>query len=310
MKIGYFGTPSHSGKLLNALVQENFHIEYVVTNIDKPRGRDRNPEPTPVKLIAQANRIPILQYENLKNDSYIQTINSFNVDLIIVFAYGHIIPRKIFDTPPGKTINLHGSILPEYRGASPVQAAILNNKKITGITLQYITEALDAGNIISVVQTEIDENDTFGTLLDRLTDLGIIETIKLLKTYKGVPFPSIPQDEKNVSYCKKIQPEDRKIHFNFSDSEIHNKIRAYNPGNICFTYFREKRLNILKTKKTDMESNLEPGSLFLIDKKNIGFVSGNHKILNLVEVQPENKKVMTGSDFLNGYRITTGEILK
>lgn len=309
MKIGYFGTPSHSAKLLSALIGEGFQIEYVVTNVDKPRGRDRNPEPSPVKLVAQSNNLRLLQFESLKNDFVIETINSFKVDIIIVFAYGHIIPKKIFDIPPGKTINLHGSILPEYRGASPVQAAILNDKKVTGITLQYITDGLDAGNIISIEQTLINENDTFGSLLERLTEIGITKIIKLLRTFEGKPFPSVPQDEKNATYCKKIHSEDRRLKFDVSDKEIHNKVRAFNPGNICFTYFREKRLNIYKTRKSDLESTMEPGSFLILDKKTIGFVCGNGKVLILEEVQPENKKVMTGTDFLNGYRVTSGEIL-
>lgn len=310
MKIGFFGTPEHSAKLLKELINSGYEIQYVVTNPDKPRGRDRNLEPTPVKKIAIENGIKVYQFPGLKDENSIHSINEHRVDLNIVFAYGQIIPRKIFDNPPGKTINLHGSILPEFRGASPIQAAILNGKKETGITLQYITDELDAGNIISISKVSIEESDTFGSLLDKITDSGILEIKKILKSYTGSPFPSLPQDNSLASYCKKIKPEDRVLNFSRDDGQIHNQIRAFNPGNICFTFFREKRLNVHRTTITEIENLSPPGSLVLPDKKTLGVVCGNKKVLILEQVQLENKKIMTGADFINGSRILPGELLK
>ncbi len=308
MKIGYFGTPEHSAKLLNSLYENGFEIAFVVTNIDKPQGRDRKISSSPVKKLALEHSTSVLQFPSLKEDSAIQEINSFNADIYIVYAFGSIIPRKIFDFPRGKTINLHGSILPEFRGASPIQAAILSDYKETGITLQYITDELDAGSILSIAKTQIDDSDTFGTLLDRLTILGTTELVKLLKTFSGNPYPSVQQDHSRASFCKKIKVEDRKLDFSLTDIEVHNKVRAFNPGNICFTTYREKRLNVYKTIKTDLISEEKAGSLHILDKKSFGVVCGNKKIVILDEVQFENKKVTKSIDFMNGSRPQNGEI--
>jgi len=308
MKIGFFGTPEHSAFLLKSLIDGGFEISFVVTNVDKPQGRDRKLTPSFVKKLALENNIPVLQFNSLKEEIAIQEINSFNADIYIVYAFGSIIPRKIFDFPVGKTINLHGSILPEFRGASPLQAAILNNYKETGITLQYITDELDAGSIISLVKANIEESDTFGSLLEKLTNLGTIEIIKLLRNFTGKPFLSIDQDHNKATFCKKIKVEERKLDFNCSDAEIHNKVRAFNPGNICFTSFRDKRLNVYKTTKTELNSEESIGSLQILDKKTFGVVCGNKKIIILDEVQFENKKVMKSSDFMNGSRPLNGEM--
>jgi len=308
MKIGFFGTPEHSAILLKSLIDNGFNVSFVVTNMDKPQGRDRRLAPSFVKKIALANNIPVLQFNTLKEENAIQEINSYNADIYLVYAFGSIIPRKIFDFPIGKTINLHGSILPEFRGASPIQAAILNNYLETGLTLQYITDELDAGSIISIVKVNIEESDTFGTLLDKLTIIGVNEIIKLLRSFDGKPLQSTEQDHSKATFCKKIKVEDRKIDFNLSDLEIHNKVRAFNPGNICFTTFRDKRLNVYKTTKTELKSDEKIGSLQILDKKTFGVVCGNKKIIILDEVQFENKKVMKSSDFINGFRPQNGEL--
>ena len=151
--------------------------------------------------------------------------------------------------------------------------------------------------------------DTFGTLLDKLTDLGITELLNLLKSFKGTSYKAYSQDHSKATFCKKIKPEDRKLDFSKTMDEIHNKVRAFNPGNICFTSFRDKRLNVYKTEKTTLQSEEDPGTLILPDKKTLGTVSGDKKILLLKEIQFENKKVMNSLDFINGMRPVQGEKL-
>jgi methionyl-tRNA formyltransferase len=308
MKIGYFGTPEHSAKLLKSLCDNGYEISFVVTNMDKPQGRDRKLSYSPVKMMANKWNIPVLQFPNLKDDLAFAEITSFQAEIYIVYAYGSIIPSRIFLHPPAKTINLHGSILPEFRGASPIQAAILNGKKETGITLQYITDQLDAGDIISINKLMINDDDTFGALLEKLTDLGTEEILKVLNTYSGVKFPSFPQDHSKASFCKKIKSEERKLDFSEQDIELHNKVRAFNPGNICFTSYREKRLNVYKTKISDINSESPIGSIHVLDKKTFGVVCGNKKVLIMDEIQFENKKVIKGVDFINGCRPNNGDL--
>ncbi|HMW04630.1 MAG TPA: methionyl-tRNA formyltransferase [Leptospiraceae bacterium] len=311
MKIGYFGTPEHSAKLLEALILEGHQILFVATNQDKPVGRDKALTPSPVKKKALENNIPVLQFPNIRNDAAIEKINSFDADIYVVFAYGYIIPSRIFNHPKLGTINLHGSLLPEYRGASPVQSAILEGKTVTGVTIQYILEELDAGNIISQKEIQILKEDTFGTLLEKITNVGITEVIQLLKNPTMERFPSKPQNHSDATHCRKIKPEDRKLDFREDSITLFNKIRAFNPGYICYTTFREKRLNIYSThilEDHSIEPLKKPGSVHLIGKKTIGVECGDSKILILESVQPENKKVMSSLDFINGNKPQTGEV--
>lgn len=311
MKIGYFGTPEHSAKLLDALIKEGHEVLFVATNLDKPVGRDKHPTPSPVKKLAVEKNIPVLQFPNIRNDAAIEKMNSFGADIYVVFAYGYIIPARIFNFPKLGTINLHGSLLPEYRGASPVQSAILDGKEKTGATIQYITEELDAGDIISQVKVDITREDTFGSLLAKITELGIIDVIRLLKSSNGTRFEAKPQDHGNATHCKKIKPEDRKLDFTESREHLFNKIRAFNPGYICYTNFRGKRLNVYSAKISDdtsLSTLGKPGTLHLIGKKTLGVECAHSEILILESVQPENKKVMSSLDFINGAKPQTGEM--
>lgn len=309
MKLGFFGTPEHSAYLLRELIKAGFQIAFVVTNPDKPTGRKQELTPSPVKVVALENQIPVLQPKTLKTKEAVSEILSFVSDINVIFAYGAIIPKEIFNAPPGGSINLHGSLLPEFRGASPVQAAILAGYTKTGFSLQYITEELDAGDIISQGEVEITLDDNFATLLDKITKEGTKEIIRLLSNFDGKRFLAHPQEHSKATYCKKIKPEDRRLDFSKTQLELHNQIRAFSPTHVCYCEFRGKRLNIYKTKLSEVESNLTSGSLIKLDKKTLGFVCGDRKVLILDELQPENKRVLSGTDFLNGIRLQEGEKL-
>ncbi|MCB1178640.1 MAG: methionyl-tRNA formyltransferase [Leptospiraceae bacterium] len=310
MKIAFFGTPSHSAKLLKSLIDENFQIEFVVTNPDKPSGRGKNLHPTPVKEVAISNNIPVYQFPSIKTDEAISQITAKPIDIFFVFAYGSIIPPKIFNHPKSGTINLHGSLLPEFRGASPIQSAILAGKTITGMTLQYIVEELDAGDIIVQTEIPIDEKDNFETLLEKMTISGTEEILKLLKNYKGEKFSSTPQDSSKATICRKIKPESRKLDFQENARDLFNKIRAYYPGNTCYAEFRGKRIKIISSRVEELTIDGETGAISFLDKKNWGVICGDRKILVLESLQPENKKVMSHLDFRNGMRLENGELFR
>ena len=307
MKIGYFGSPQHSAQLLQALLDEGFTVSFVVTNPDKPKGRSKSLSPTPVKEIALRHSIPILQYPSIKTPEAISEILLHNSDINIVFAYGSIIPTEVFSKPSLGTINLHGSLLPQFRGASPVQAAILAGLSETGFTIQYITKELDAGDVISMVKVPITMEDTFTSLLEKITIAGTTEIIRLLKTYPSSRFPATPQDHSKATKCGKIKPEDRPLAFTRPAVELHNKIRAFNPDPLCFFQFRGKRILVYSTKVME-ETSIEPtGSIVLLDKKTIAICCGDGKLLALLAVQPESKKLMAATDFINGFKPQTGE---
>lgn len=309
MKIGFFGTPEHSAELLRTLVRENYKISFAAANPDKPQGRDKKLEFPPVKKAALELGIPVIQHPSVKTEEAIQDILSYEADIYIVFAFGSIIPRKIFDHPKGGTVNLHGSLLPQFRGASPVQAAILAGYKETGVTLQYITEELDAGDIVSSAKVPIADDDNFETLLNKISLSGTELILSLLKNFTGKKAPAVPQYHSQATFCRKIKPEDRKLNFSKSAEELHNQVRAFNPGNICFTSFREKRVNVYRTRISEKREG-KIGSFTAIDKKTPGIICGDGRVLILEELQLENKKVMKGLDFMNGSRPAEGEDFK
>ncbi|MBE7411312.1 MAG: methionyl-tRNA formyltransferase [Leptospiraceae bacterium] len=313
MKIGYFGTPFYSVQLLEALFSEGHEILFVVTNMDKPIGRKKIITPPPVKEFALKHGIPVFQFPSIKEESAISSINSVLTDLNIVFAYGSIIPEKIFSHPICGTINLHTSLLPKYRGASPIESAILSGDKYTGVSIQYITEELDSGDIITQKQIEILENDNAETLLNKLTQGGTREILNLLKSYNGKKFPATPQDHLQSSHCRKILSQDRKLNFQTSATEVFNKIRAFYPYHTAYCNFRDKRLNILESRLIT-EANWggisgETGEILLVDKKTLVAKCGDGGGVEILLLQPENKNQMTALEFINGYRIKEGERL-
>lgn len=313
MKIGYFGTPAHSAYLLEQLIAHNFEISFVVTNMDKFSGRNKNiPTPSPVKNIALKYNLSILQFPSIKTQEAIDSILSYPSDLNIVFAYGAIIPETIFARPRFHTINLHGSLLPEYRGASPVQSAILDGKSESGFSIQYITKELDAGDIVSQKVVPIEDSDNSGSLLDKITKEGTTEIIHLLKNHPNSKYEAIPQEHSKASFCKKIKSEDRKIDFGQSAESIYYKIKAFNPGYIPYGMFREKRIYFLQASLGgNISENLSSkiGNLTLESRKVLSLECGNRRLLYPLVIQLENKNPMNIVDFINGYKPKDGEII-
>ncbi|TGM59832.1 methionyl-tRNA formyltransferase [Leptospira adleri] len=312
MKIGYFGTPEHSAKLLKALVDSKLvEVLFVVTNPDRPKGRSRTPERGPVKKIALEHGLPVFQYESIKKekDKALSDFGSFPADLYIVFAYGSILPSEVFRHPRLRSINLHGSLLPDLRGASPVQTALWKGYTKSGITIQYITEKMDEGDIIASQEVEVTPEDDTGTLMDKITQAGIATILDLLRKFDGKSFSATPQDSSKATYCGKIKAEDRILDWSLNAEDLHNRIRALFPDAVATTQFREKRMNILKSKLSELTPELPawPGKLKRLDKKGLLTQCGDGRFLEILELQPENKNRMSSSDFLNGFRIQEGE---
>lgn len=308
MRIAFFGTPEPSSLLLQALLQEpEINIDFVVTNPDRPKGRSKTPVPSPVKSTALEAGLPVFQYESIKKqkEEALRDFSPYSPDLYVVFAYGSILPKEIFSHPKFGSINLHGSILPDLRGASPVQTALWKGYTKSGISIQYLGEKMDEGDIIRISEVPVSVEDDTGTLMEKITQAGISALVPLLKGEREEAFPATPQNHSLATYCTKIQPEDRNLDPNLSAEEVHNRIRALSPdvGAVC--KFREKRMILWKTRPSDFsDSSLRIGGLKRIDKKALLFQCGDGRFLEILSVQPENKNRMNVSDFLNGFRIT------
>jgi methionyl-tRNA formyltransferase len=304
MKIGYFGTPKHALDLLKELAESEHEIVFIVTNPDKPKGRNRSPVPSEIKEYALSKNITVFQPNSLKDSDLQSQLNSIECDLHLVYAYGSIIPEEIYKIPKLGSINIHGSLLPKYRGASPVQTSILNGDSIGGLTIQFLAKEVDSGDIIIKKEFPIGINDTSGQILDKITEEGLAALLSLLEYHKE-GFPSQPQDHSLASFCKKIKPEDRIIDWNKTAFEIHNQIRALNPNPYAYTDFKGKKILILESilpseETTELLPSEKPGTIYLPNKKSLFVFCGDKKMIAITKVHPEGKKPMSIIDFING----------
>jgi methionyl-tRNA formyltransferase len=305
MIIGFFGTPEIGSYCLRELAKE-FAICFAVTGEDKPAGRNRILTPPPVKRTAQELNIPVLQPSSLRDENFVNQLSSFGADLFVVVAYGKLIPRAVFDLPKFKTINLHPSLLPKYRGAAPIEWAIINGETETGVTVQLINEKLDAGDVLSQEKIAIQNDMTAGELYEIIMPAGaslIASTIRRIE--KGDIIPK-KQNDDEAAYCGKINRETSKIDWGKSGNAIRNLIRGMNPKPVAWTIFRGKIMRVWTASAFEGDARLSPGEIRVFEKKRLLVGTGSFP-LEIANIQPETKKPMKGADFINGYRIKEGE---
>ncbi len=316
VKIGYFGSPEISARLLAALIESGRHeIVFVVSNPDKPRGRSGTAHPTFVSAIALEKNIPLYRWPTLKDPEIVEELSRHKADLFFIFAYGRIIPRRIFDLPPERTMNLHASLLPELRGASPIQSAILRGFTETGWTIQYITEELDAGDILETCTVPVDPDATTADLTEKMMPAGIQLVLDTLGDLPARKTKRRAQDHDAASHCPKIDPVMARIDWTRSAKHIHNLVRAFVPWPGARTTYQGRELKIWQTSRTarpnpDSEKKLKEGppGRFVVQGSAI-FVAGGDGPLEILKLQPESRKAMSAADFVNGYRPVEGVLL-
>ncbi len=300
IKILFMGTPKFSVPILDALANdERYEIVGVVTQPDKIGGRGHNLIMSPVKEYAIEKNFKIFQPEHIK-DQYDELIN-LGADIIITAAYGQFVGTRLLDSPRFKAINCHGSLLPKYRGGSPIQTAIKNGDKETGITIMYMIKEMDAGDIIAQRSIPIEDSDTNGTLFDKLSYLArdlLMDTLPLIIEGKINP---IKQDESLVTFAYNIKKEEELIDFNLDARSIFNQIRAFNPEPTAYMKLKDDEIKVYESIVLDETSDLKPGSILLNQKGHLKMVCGNKTVLEILSLKPAGKKLMTGRDFLNGH---------
>ncbi|WP_434687720.1 methionyl-tRNA formyltransferase [Pseudanabaena minima] len=310
MRIVFFGTPDFAVPTLEKLLSEpDFEVVGVVSQPDTRRGRGSQVSPSPVKAaaIARNPNLKIWQPDRLKKDkAVLSEIESLEADVFVVVAYGQILSQKILNMPKHGCINVHGSLLPKYRGAAPIQWAIANGESITGITTMQMDAGIDTGAMLLKAELEILPEDNTDTLSIKLANLGadlLIDTLRRVETITPEP-----QDDALSCYSPMIGREDWQLDWNLEAITLHNRIRAFYPN--CYTDFREQRLKITKTEVICEDENLNLVGTVAEIRKGKGFVVQTGKGLLLVkEVQPAGKKLQSGWDFVNGMRIEIGESL-
>lgn len=310
MNIIFMGTPDFSVPCLEALVENKENVTAVFTAPDKARGRRGNKlMPTPIKETAGKFGIPVFTPDTLKSDEVYETIKNISPELIVVVAYGKILPERILNVPRYGCINIHASLLPKYRGAAPIQRCVLNGEKETGVTSMLMDKGLDTGDMLITKKTDIYENETSAELWDRLSVMGadiLIETVEALKVGKLTP---VKQDNALATYSPMITKEMGRLDFNKPMEEIHRLICGLSNSPTAFSFTKDgKRLKFFHSEKTDTLSDRKIGSIVI--NNGLYIVCGDKRLIKINELQLEGSKRMGTSEFLMGNRLSDGDELK
>lgn len=299
-KIVFMGTPDFSVPVLQRILQDGYEVIAVVTQPDRPVGRKRVLTPPPVKVEALKHNIPVYQPEKIRVREELDQILALNPDLIVTAAFGQILPKELLEAPKLGCINVHASLLPELRGGAPIHYAILEGKKETGITIMYMAEKLDAGDILTQVAVEITEEDNVGTLHDKLSAAGCELLSETLPKLINGELTGIPQDDSKATFASNIKREQEKIDWNKDGETIYNQIRGLNPWPVAYTTLQGKVMKVWRAEKVNSQVTAEPGEM--IEKLEDGFVvkTGNDIAIKITEMQPAGKKKMSSFDFLRG----------
>ena len=306
MKIMFMGTPEFAVYSLKALVEAGKDVVAVVTQPDQPKGRGYVLTPPPVKVYASEHGIPVYQPETLKNGAFDETLRQIDPDLVVVTAYGKILPKSLLDYPPQGCVNVHGSLLPEYRGAAPMQRAIMDGKTETGITTMRMDEGLDTGDMLLQGKVAIGENDNFETIHDRMGEVGAEVLLRTVEAIEQGTAKPIPQDGEKATYAAKITKEECEIDFTQPARTVHNRVRGLSPMPLAYTHLPDgKLLKVVASEVADPTANrgkAAPGTVLSLDGGAITVACGEGAI-RLLEVLPEGKSRMTAAAFINGRKI-------
>ncbi len=302
MKIVYCGSPDFAVKPLEKLVEKGYDIIAVISNEDKPVGRKQILTPTAVKQRALELGLPVYTYKSIRKQG-VQDLKNLAPDIVVTCAFGQILSQELLDIPK-MTLNIHGSILPKYRGAAPIEKAIIDGESVTGITIMRTDAGIDTGDMLFSVETKIGETETAGELSERLSVIGANAIIDALEMVKTGNYTFTAQDEEKATYVKTFTKEDAKIDFNKDSKAVVNHIRGFNPRPIAYTIYKGEPLKIFSA--VVVEGNGKAGEVISETDFIVACFSGAIKIL---ELQKAGGKKMNATDFLRGNKLVKGEIL-
>ena len=313
MRIVFMGTPDFAEKSLEAVYNAGHEIVGIVTNPDRPKGRGMKLEASPVKKYAESKNLKIYQPEKIrKNEEFIEEIRKLQPDVICVVAYGKILPKEILEIPKLGCINVHGSLLPKYRGAAPIQWAVLNGDKATGVTTMYMDVGMDTGDMILKKETQIGDDETTGELWDRLSKIGADLLVETLQKIEDGTAPRIPQGEE-FSIAPMLDKEIAKIDWdNKTAIEIKNLVRGLNPIMGTYSFLNDRKIKFWKVDVVSDNSfeNEKNGTVVKADSKEGLFIKAKDGLIKVIEIQGENAKKMFIQDFLRGNKIEVGSVMK
>jgi len=306
MRIVFMGTPHFAVPSLRALVEAGHEVVAAFTQPDKPKNRGMKLQPTPVKEYAITQNIPVYQPEKLRDGTALGLLKELSPELIVVAAYGRILPPDILALPPRGCVNVHSSLLPKYRGAAPINWAILNGEDETGVTIMYMAEGLDTGDIISQASTPIDLNEDASALHDRLAALGARLLVETLRELEAGTAGRRLQDDSKSCYAPMLSKELSPVDWSKSARHIHDQVRGLAPWPSAAAEIDGVRCKLWRTTLTEERTDKAPGSVVQADKKALKVACGGGEVLQLDELQPDGKKRMAATAFLMGHPIPLG----
>jgi methionyl-tRNA formyltransferase len=299
-KVVFMGTPDFSVPILKQILADGYEIIGVVTQPDRPVGRKKVLTPPPVKVEAEKQGIPVFQPEKIRRPDELAPILNLNADLVVTAAFGQILPKELLEAPRFGCINVHASLLPELRGGAPIHYAIMQGKEKTGVTIMYMAEKLDAGDILTQVEVPILENDDVGTMHEKLSNAGAkLLSDTLPKLVRGELTPT-PQVDDEATFASNIKREQEKIDWTQTGEMIYNHIRGLYPWPVAYTTIKGSVMKISKAAKVSSEESLTPGIITKIENDGFTVATGNNTAIKVLELQPSGKKRMNAEQFLRG----------
>ncbi|WP_151734753.1 methionyl-tRNA formyltransferase [Paenibacillus tengchongensis] len=311
MRIVFMGTPAFAVPSLRMLVEEGYEVVAVLTQPDRPQGRKKTLTPSPVKEAALDLGLPVLQPERLRRPEAVAELAVYAPDLIVTAAYGQILPKSVLDMPVNGCVNVHGSLLPKYRGGAPIQRSIINGETVTGVTLMYMAEGLDTGDMISRVEVPIEEEDTSGTLFEKLSLAGRDLLKAEMPRLSAGKVEAEAQDDSEATYAPNLSREDERIDWNAGSREIYNRIRGLVPFSGAFTLWNGETFKVWAAAKPSgagTGGTAAPGTVLAVSERGVEVKTGDGSLL-LTAVQPAGKKAMNAADFSRGANMPPGTVL-
>ena len=303
MRIVFMGTPDFAAASLDKLLKENFDVVGVFTQPDKPKGRGMELSVSPVKAIAERAGLPVFQPEKMRDGTALEQMKALRPDILVVVAYGKLLPDDLLAVPPLGAINVHGSLLPKYRGAAPIQWAVLNGDDVTGVTTMYLAHDMDAGDIIYAEETPIGEKETSGELFDRLKDMGAELLVKTLRDIEAGTAPRKPQEHEKASYVHMLDKSLCPIDFDRSPREVCKWVYGLQPWPVATMELEGKTCRVFAARASGKRTGKAPGAIVSAGEQGIEVACRGGESVYITELQLPGKKRMAAADFLRGHKL-------
>ena len=298
MRVVFMGTPDIAATCLKKIIEDGFQVVAVYTQPDRPKGRGMKMVYSPVKELAIAHNLPVFQPENFREDETVEQLRALQPDVVAVVAYGRILPQRVLDIPKNGCINIHASLLPQYRGSAPYQWAVLDGCKETGVTAQYMALKMDAGDIIATAKTPIGENETAGQLLDRLAVLGADLLSKTLESVQAGTATAVAQDEALVTYAPMLDKSMCPIDWSKTARQVHDQVRGLHPWPVATMELKGQRFKVHETRVLDRSG--VPGEILELTKTGLVIACGEGAV-EIRQLQAEGGKRMAAPDYFRGH---------